>query len=62
MDGGVENETGVTLSGIERCPCPSAYTGYSCEASISTAVIRWCYIENNRQQKFYSLPNRLSSE
>jgi hypothetical protein len=34
MDGGVEDETGVELYGIERCSCPASYTGYSCEASI----------------------------
>ena len=36
MDAGIEDETGVEMPGIERCSCPASYTGYSCEASIST--------------------------
>lgn len=34
MDVGVENITGVQLPGIERCSCPPAYGGYSCEVNI----------------------------
>ena len=34
MDGSVEDEAGVEMSGIERCSCPATYAGYSCEASI----------------------------
>ena len=33
MNGAVENKTGVLLPGIERCSCPPAYTGLSCEVS-----------------------------
>ena len=33
MDGRYENASGEEFPGIERCSCPEAYTGYSCEVS-----------------------------
>ncbi|XP_028393916.1 basement membrane-specific heparan sulfate proteoglycan core protein-like isoform X2 [Dendronephthya gigantea] len=32
MDARYENAGGVEIPGIERCSCPKAYTGYSCES------------------------------
>ena len=53
MDAGIEDETGVEMPGIERCSCPASYTGYSCEASISThmshAVVGFSWMKIERE-------------
>ena len=46
MDVGVEDKTGVKLSGIERCSCPPAYSGYSCEVRVIFSLQSFtCLIE-----------------
>ncbi|XP_046850940.1 basement membrane-specific heparan sulfate proteoglycan core protein-like [Xenia sp. Carnegie-2017] len=32
LESAVESELGTTIPGIERCNCPTGYTGYSCES------------------------------